>query len=94
MINISEKSFEQTIEDILIASLPAKEWAISETTPLTPPISSQVSAGHPRRTHNSRSHPQTYIQPAARTANKHTKHPRPPVTGSGPWRRLNHKLGQ
>ena len=33
MINISEKSFEQTIEDILIAGLPAKEWAISKTTP-------------------------------------------------------------
>jgi hypothetical protein len=32
MINISEKSFEQTIEDTLIAGLPAKEGSISETT--------------------------------------------------------------
>jgi len=33
MINISEKSFEQTIEDTLIAVLPAKEGTISETAP-------------------------------------------------------------
>lgn len=32
MLNISEKSYEQTIEDIFIASLPAKEGAISKTT--------------------------------------------------------------
>jgi hypothetical protein len=32
MINISKKSFEQTIEDIFIAGLPAKEGAISKTT--------------------------------------------------------------
>jgi hypothetical protein len=31
-MNISEKSFEQTIEDTLITGLPAKEGAISETT--------------------------------------------------------------
>jgi hypothetical protein len=33
MINISEKSFEQTIEDTLITGLPAKERSISETAP-------------------------------------------------------------
>jgi len=32
-MNISEKSFEQTIEDTLITGLPAKEGAISETPP-------------------------------------------------------------
>jgi len=30
-MNISEKSFEQTIEDTLITGLPAKERSISET---------------------------------------------------------------
>ncbi|MBA1341535.1 MAG: hypothetical protein C5S40_05285 [ANME-2 cluster archaeon] len=33
MMNISEKSFEQTIEYMLIAVLPAKEGSISEITP-------------------------------------------------------------
>ena len=32
MINISEKSFESTIEDILITGLPAKEETIRKTT--------------------------------------------------------------
>ena len=32
-MDISEKSFEQTIEDKLITGLPAKEGSISETAP-------------------------------------------------------------
>jgi len=32
-MDISEKSFEQTIEDTLIFSLPAKEGSIADSTP-------------------------------------------------------------
>jgi hypothetical protein len=81
-MNISEKSFEQTIEDTLITGLPAKEGAISETTPnftnFIPGVC-RIPSSHTQFKVTSAD-----IPPTRSPDSEHTKLPRIPLIRSGP----------